>query len=280
LNLQQSKSFSVKEVILLFWINEENLLRLMMVTFFNTGILLRLKRLVKKLPVALTRNQQYDSQTKQIIRKVCTANSNTVDVGTHSGDILDALLQQSPNGTHYGFEPLPQLYQSLRTKYQQQKNIVLYDLALSDANGSSSFNHVTSNPSYSGIKKRTYDRTNETDETIEVKIARLDDVLLQQNKKIDFMKIDVEGAELGVLKGATALIKRDQPVIIFECGLGGTDVYDTTPAELFAFFAELGYTISLLKNYLKQEAALTKTSFEEQYYLKMNYYFVAFPAVM
>lgn len=251
----------------------------MMVTFFNTGILLRLKRLVKKLPVALTKNQQYDSQTKQIIRKVCNANSNTVDVGTHTGDILDVLLQQSPNGTHYGFEPLPVFYQALRTKYQQQKNIVLYDLALSDANGNSSFNHVTSNPSYSGIKKRTYDRTKETDETIEVKTARLDDVLLQQNKKIDFMKIDVEGAELGVLKGATALIKRDRPVIIFECGLGGTDVYDTTPAELFTFFAELGYTISLLKNYLKQEAALDKTSFEEQYYLKLNYYFVADPTV-
>ena len=251
----------------------------MITPLFTTGILLRLKRLVKKLPVALTKNQQYDSQTKQIIRKVCTANSNTVDVGTHSGDILDVLLQQSPNGTHYGFEPLPVFYQSLRTKYQQQKNIVLYDLALSDANGSSSFNHVTSNPSYSGIKKRTYDRTNETDETIEVKTARLDDVLVQQNKKIDFMKIDVEGAELGVLKGATALIKRDRPVIIFECGLGGTDVYDTTPAELFTFFAEMGYTISLLKNYLKQEAALNKTSFEEQYYLKLNYYFVAVPTV-
>ena len=251
----------------------------MMVTFFNTGILLRLKRLVKKLPVALTRNQQYDSQTKQIIRKVCTANSNTVDVGTHSGDILDVLLQQSPNGTHYGFEPLPVFYQALRTKYQQQKNIVLYDLALSDANGNSSFNHVTSNPSYSGIKKRTYDRTNETDETIEVKTARLDDVLLQQNKKIDFMKIDVEGAELGVLKGAAALIKRDQPVIIFECGLGGTDMYDTTPAELFSFFTELGYSISLLKNYLKQESPLSKTSFEEQYYQKLNYYFVAVPTV-
>lgn len=248
-----------------------------MVTFFNTGILLRLKRLVKKLPVVITKNQQYDAQTKQIIRKVCTAYSNTVDVGTHHGDILDVLLQQSPSGTHYGFEPLPGFYQSLVIKYQQQKNIVLFDLALSDVNGNSSFNHVTSNPSYSGIKKRNYDRTNETDEKIEVRTARLDDVLLQQNKKIDFIKIDVEGGELDVLKGAAQLIKRDRPVIVFECGLGGSDVYDTTPAELFTFFDELGYQVSLLKNYLKEEASLSKTSFEEQYYQKLNYYFVALP---
>ena len=112
----------------------------------NTGFLLRLKRLVKKLPVVFTKNQQYDSQTKQIIRKVCTAHSNSVDVGTHNGDILDMLVQQSPNGTHYGFEPLPGFYESLRLKYQQQKNIMLFDVALSNVNGNSSFNFVSSNP--------------------------------------------------------------------------------------------------------------------------------------
>lgn len=249
----------------------------MIIPVFNIGFLLRLKRLVKKLPVVITRNQQYDSQTKQIIRKVCTPHSNTVDVGTHHGDVLDVLLQQAPDGMHYGFEPLPGFYQSLLIKYQQQKNIVLFDLALSDVNGSSSFNHVTSNPSYSGIKKRNYDRTDERDETIEVRTARLDDVLLSQNKRIDFIKIDVEGAELSVLKGAAELMKRDRPVIVFECGLGGSDVYDTTPAELFTFFTDLGYSISLLKNYLNEEPALTKTSFEQQYYQKLNYYFVALP---
>lgn len=249
----------------------------MITTLYNTGIFLRLKRLVKKLPVAVTKNQQYDSQTRQIIRKVCTANSNTVDVGTHSGDILDLLLQQSPNGTHCGFEPLPVLYRGLISKYMQQKNIVLYDLALSNSNGNTSFNYVTSNPSYSGIKKRSYDRSHETDETIEVKTARLDDVVLAANKKIDFIKIDVEGAELGVLKGAEQLIKRDRPVIVFECGLGGTDVYDTTPDDLFSFFSAMEYEVSLMKDFLKDASALSKEAFEQQYYQKLNYYFVAYP---
>jgi len=246
-----------------------------MIQLFNTGILLQLKRLVKKLPVSITKNQLYDQQTKQIIRRTCTANSNSIDVGTHTGDILDVLLQQSPHGIHFGFEPIPLLYQQLQTKYSNCKNVQLYDFALCNSNGSTSFNYVTSNPSYSGIKKRSYDRKGETDTEIEVKTAKLDDLLLQQATKIDFIKIDVEGGELDVLKGASGLLTRDKPVVIFECGLGGTDMYAATPAHLFEFFETHGYTISLLHSYLKNKPALTQPEFEEQYYKKLNYYFVA-----
>lgn len=260
---------------MLFQINEESLLGLFMIQLFNTGILLQLKRLVKKLPVRITKNQLYDQQTKQIIRRTCNANSNSIDVGTHTGDILDVLLQQSPNGRHFGFEPIPLLYQQLQTKYSSKSNVQLFDYALSNTNGTTSFNYVTSNPSYSGIKKRMYDRRGETDTLIEVKTAKLDDLLLQQTGKIDFIKIDVEGGELDVLKGASALLTRDKPVVIFECGLGGTDIYQTTPAQLFQFFELHGYSISLLHTYVKQQPALTQPAFEEQYYKKLNYYFVA-----
>ncbi|MFY7840895.1 MAG: FkbM family methyltransferase [Lacibacter sp.] len=250
-----------------------------MIQLFNTGILLHLKRLVKKLPVSITKNQLYDQQTKQIIRRVCRPGSNCIDVGTHCGDILDVLLQQSPNGIHYGFEPVPLLYQQLKTKYSSNSNVQLFDYALSNVNGITSFNYVTSNPSYSGIKKRNYDRTGETDKKIEVKTARLDDLLLSQIRKIDFIKIDVEGAELDVLQGTTALLTRDHPVVVFECGIGGTDIYEHTPNQLFAFFETHGYSISLLHDFLKNKPALTQQQFEEQYYKKLNYYFVAFPWV-
>ena len=246
-----------------------------MIQLFNTGILLQLKRLVKKLPVSITKNQLYDQQTKQIIRRTCKVSSNSIDVGTHTGDILDLLLQQSPNGTHFGFEPIPVLYQQLQTKYSSNHNVHLYDYALCNSNGSTSFNYVTSNPSYSGIKKRSYDRKGETDTAIEVKTAKLDDLLLQKATKIDFIKIDVEGGELDVLKGASGLLNRDKPVVIFECGLGGTDIYAATPAQLFDFFETHGFHISLLHSYLKNKPALTQAEFEEQYYKKLNYYFVA-----
>lgn len=246
-----------------------------MIQLFNTGILLQLKRLVKKLPVSITKNQLYDYQTRQIIRLVCKSNSHTIDVGTHKGDILDVLLQQSPNGMHFGFEPIPLLYQQLQTKYSNNSNVQLFDYALSNHNGSTTFNYVTSNPSYSGIKKRNYDRKGETDTEIIVQTARLDDLLQNRPGRITFIKIDVEGAELDVLKGAEALIKKDQPVIVFECGIGGTDMYHNTPTQLFQFFEAQDYAVSLLHHFIKSEPPLNRQQFEEQYYKKLNYYFVA-----
>ncbi|TWI83094.1 FkbM family methyltransferase [Lacibacter cauensis] len=246
-----------------------------MLQLFNTGILLHLKRLVKKLPVSITRNQLYDQQTKQIIRLVCKSNSHAIDVGTHYGEILDVMLQQSPNGMHFGFEPLPLFYHRLKHKYSSNGNVQLFDCALSNRNGATTFNYVTSNPSYSGIKKRNYDRKGETDTEIIVQTARLDDLLQNRPGRIAFIKIDVEGAELDVLKGAEELIKKDQPVIVFECGIGGTDVYDNTPAQLFQFFETKGYKVSLLHQFMKNKPALNRQQFEEQYYKKLNYYFVA-----
>ena len=251
-----------------------------MTQLFNTGILLNLKRLIKKLPIAVTRNQQYDVQTKQIIQQVCKPGSNSIDVGTHTGDILDLLIQQSPEGVQFGFEPIPALYKTLKTKYAGNDHVELFDIAVTNEAGETSFNYVTSNPSYSGIKKRKYDRSKETDTIITVKQNLLDEIILPFNKKIGFIKIDVEGAEMAVLKGASALIRRDQPVIVFECGLGGTDVYDTTPEQLYDFFHEHSYHLSLMKDFLQSKSFFSKQAFAEQYYQKLNYYFVASPFVI
>lgn len=244
---------------------------------FRNGFVTNLKRLIKKLPLAITRNQQYDIQTKQIIQKVCTPHSNTIDVGAHEGSILDLLIQQSPNGHHFGFEPIPVLFQALEAKYTTNQQVHLFELAIADTKAATSFNYVLSNPSYSGIKKRKYDRANETDTLIHVQTDLLDDLIMPYNLPIRFIKIDVEGGEMAVLKGATNLIKRDQPVIVFECGLGGTDIYNTTPAQLFHFFEDLQYSIALMKDFLQAKPALDQAAFEAQYYQQQNYYFVAYP---
>ncbi len=77
-----------------------------------------LKSVIKKIPIRITLNQQYDYQTKKIIQKICGDNSNCIDVGCHKGEILDLIRSASPNGMHFGFEPIPDLYEALVKKYQ------------------------------------------------------------------------------------------------------------------------------------------------------------------
>src|SRR5438128_2281956 len=126
-----------------------------------------LKRVIKKLPIAFTKNQEYDKQSLAVIQKVCNPESNCIDVGCYKGEILDFMNKYAPKGTHYGFEPIPSLYHDLVLKYNGT-NCIILNIALSNRKGVSSFNYVTSNPSYSGLIKRNYDRPNETDTSIEV----------------------------------------------------------------------------------------------------------------
>lgn len=236
-----------------------------------------LKKWLKKVsPFALSKNHGYDILTKKILSKHCAVGSNCVDVGCHKGEILDIFLQIAPKGEHFAFEPIPSLFENLIKKYAHLKKCHIYNYAISNSEGQTSFNHVLSNPAYSGIKKRNYDRREEKDETITVSKKRLDDII-PQDLKIDFIKIDVEGGDLYVMLGAKNLIKRSKPLIVFEFGIGGSDIYKASPETVYEFAEEVGYKISLLDCFIKNKPALSLVDFREQFEKKTNYYFIAHP---
>jgi len=95
--------------------------------------------------------------------------------------------------------------------------------------------------------------------------------------KLDFIKIDVEGAELEVLRGAEQTIKRNKPYIIFEHGIGAAVHYGTGPDDIFNFFSGCEMKISLLKDWIRNKKELTRDSFSKQFYKDLNYYFIAYP---
>ncbi|MBL7818334.1 MAG: FkbM family methyltransferase [Saprospiraceae bacterium] len=234
-----------------------------------------IKSLIKKLPIAFTRNQQYDAQTVKILKKICHPNANCIDVGCHKGEMLDLILKYAPHGQHYCIEPLPDLFDQLLKK-QYPPNCHFYNVALSQESGTTSFNYVVSNPSYSGILRRRYDRLNEEDTLITVRTELLDHII-PENVRIDFIKIDVEGAEMLVLAGGEKTIRRCKPIIVFEHGLGASDVYGTTPNQIFTFFKKNDMKVSLMKDWLSGKPPLSTKAFEDQFNYARNYYFVAHP---
>ncbi len=233
-----------------------------------------IKKWLKRLPIPLTKNHKYDLQAKKVLQKVLANNSNCLDIGCHEGEFIDLFLKYAPKGQHIGFEPLPDFYTDLTKKYPS--NCSFHNLALSDSKGESSFNYVISNPAYSGLQKRNYDKAGEKDTQITVQKEQLD-AILPKDYRPNFIKIDVEGGEYQVLKGAIQTIKQYQPVIIFEHGLGAADVYGTTPEMMYELLVEqCGMQISLMENWLIDKASFSKEAFCQQFYENLNYYYIAY----
>lgn len=236
-----------------------------------------LKKWLKKLPFPITQNHRYDIQAKKVIKKVLAKNANCIDVGCHEGEFLDLFLKYAPQGSHFAFEPLPDYYENLVKNYG--KKCKIHPQALSDKQGESTFNYVISNPAYSGLQKRNYDKPNEKDTSITVQTDLLDH-LLPAKTKIDFIKIDVEGGEYQVLKGAINTLKVNQPVVIFEHGLGAADVYGTTPEMVYDLLVdEAGLQVATMGTWLKGTASFSKKVFCRHFYDNVDYYFMAFPKV-
>lgn len=166
---------------------------------------------------------------EQILRYVLLPTSNCIDVGASRGDYVRRFLELAPQGAHYAFEPLPEMAEGLRRQFPQ---VTVRQAALSDKSGESPFHHVTTNPGYSGLRRRTYDRPHEEVEIITVRTERLDDVL-PADYALHLMKVDVEGAELQVFRGGLETLQRCRPYLLFEHGLGGADHYGTTPELVY-----------------------------------------------
>lgn len=231
------------------------------------------RRIVASLPIALTQNLAYDRETKRVMKKVLGVSSNCIDVGCHKGEVLEDMLSLAPKGKHFGFEPIPHYFENLGKNFPS--NCSFYQLALSDTQGQIEFNYVKSNPAFSGIKERDYPKEEEI-ELLKVKTDLLDHVIGDQTP-IHFIKIDVEGAELGVLKGGINLLKKYQPVVVFEHGLGAADHYGTQPEEVFELLTSCGLEVNTMKRWLNGTSAFVQEEFKEQFQKGINYYFIASP---
>jgi len=219
-------------------------------------------------------NPRYDQLTVEVVKRVLGREDSGVDVGAHAGDILEQMVAVAPDGRHYAFEPIPYLAEELRRRFP---DVQVHEVALSDAEGEATFHHVVSNPSYSGLQRRRFDRPHENVMLTTVRTARLDD-LLPADHAVRLLKIDVEGGELGVLRGAARTLATHRPVIVFEHGLGAADFYDTRPETLADLLAEHGYRINLLDRWLDGAPPIDRTEFVRQFDDNENYYFIACPS--
>jgi FkbM family methyltransferase len=196
----------------------------------------RVKRALE--PAATTRDRRDQDHLRAILAAALAPDANCVDVGANVGDVLADMVRLAPHGRHIAFEPLPALAADLGARFPA---VDVRAVALGDADEPAEFVHVITRPGWSGLRERPYPG-DERVERITVTLARLDDVL-PDGYVPAFIKIDVEGGELDVLRGARRTLAAHRPLMAIEHGLGSADYFGARPHELHGLLTELGYRV-------------------------------------
>lgn len=220
-------------------------------------------------------DSRYNNQTIEVARRVMNDSSASIDVGAYIGEILQDLMKIAPRGRTFAFEPQPNFFQKLEERFPDAE---ICNCALGDSTGTMSFVLAVQAPARSGFKRRQYPVNEDQTRDTVIQVLRMDDVI-PANVKIDFIKIDVEGAEFMVMRGGVNTIRRSRPTIVFEFGHGSAEFYGTTPEYVWSFMTgELGMRLWLMQDWLDKKSPLTEAEFMAQYNNQINYMFLAEPA--
>jgi FkbM family methyltransferase len=214
----------------------------------------------------------FEDQLELFYKKLDLKGAKVIDVGAHTGRHAIPLAQMVGNsGLVYCFEPIPVIRKVLCDNIFSAalQNVIVCPFALSDKSCPTSFKYVHNLPEESGLKERhIYNAEPGTIENIDVQMFKLDDLIPTGFRdQIRFMKIDVEGGELDVLRGARNLIYAAKPIVTFECGASSFLSYTADPSEIYQIFSSAGYEIySILGQRIQNVVQFKKAAFEQTFW--------------
>ena len=196
----------------------------------------------------LSVHESFEDLESEIMRKNVREGDLVLDIGANIGyySLLLAKLVGG-NGKVYSFEPEPSNFALLKKNIEVNgyKNIIPIQKAVSESNRKIKFYLEKEN-----FGAHKIHNSNKKMNSIEVDSVKLDSFFKNKKQKINFIKMDIEGAEGKAIQGMQNLIKTNKnlkiileftPVSLRECGVG--------PEELFKMLKEFkSYNIDEHKN--------------------------------
>lgn len=221
-----------------------------------------------------------DRRTKIALRSLLAKDSNCLDIGAHVGSTLQQLIDLAPGGEHLAIEADPDKAATLAERFP---TVTVVNAAVSSTSGSGRFYRARR----SGFSSLRPPIDSEVAGEIDVAVIRLDDLIdgavpgvTGEIPAFDFVKLDVEGAELPALQGGEMLLKRDRPLVLFECGPAGTmDAFGYTRRDLFDHLQDVDYEVHAIFDFVYGRPSMSAVEFDKAgSYPYRGFNYLALPA--
>ncbi len=193
----------------------------------------------------ITNSTFQGSGESQVIARFINAGNVVFDVGANAGDWTAEVLNQGHDVEIHLFEPIPHVYKKLIQNLD--KKVISNNLAVGQKEEVKTFYYYEANPMLSTFYRRVDVEKQgliNTPKEITVLTTTIDNYCQRHGiKRINFVKIDVEGGELDVLYGAKYFIETGR-IDYLQFEYGGTYLdAKTNLKEAFEYLQKFGYLI-------------------------------------
>jgi FkbM family methyltransferase len=186
--------------------------------------------------------KEYEDWEMDSLAQLIRRDDTCIDVGANVGLYTVFMAQHATSGSVIAFEPVPlnRDLLSLNVRLNQLSNVAIHGSVVSDTSDPVRFS-ITVDGAYSSIRN-TGRRT--IQQEIIAEATTLDREFLGSRRRIDVVKIDVEGAELLVIQGAKQLLSDPDMrprVLLVELDAVNQHAYNTSPSDVIGYMASFGY---------------------------------------
>lgn len=238
--------------------------------YHNGGIRFVVDMMDKRtVPLETFNFNSFERQDSQMIFKFVGPESHVIDIGANIGWYSLHIGSMLKGGSIHSFEPLPETY----TKFQQNiklnglTNIHTNQIALSEKKQTLTFFF---DPHQSGSSSSRNITESATIVKQELESITFDEYAESKNlKQIDFIKCDVEGAELFVFQGAQKSLDKYKPIVFAEILRKWSAKFNYHPNDIFKLFHDLNYS-----SFYAENGKLVKIDVVDDTTMPTNFFFL------
>jgi FkbM family methyltransferase len=203
----------------------------------------------------------YEKENFDFYRQSIKNGDVVIDIGGHLGLNAVAFSQLAPNGKVYVFEPAPNTFKIIHHTIALNKinNIEVFPQAISDSLGKTHF-FINDSPIADNANSLIEHRHDKKLLKIEVDLTSIDEFIQQQKlTKVNFIKVDAEGAELSVLKGAEYCMANFKPKMSIGLHPHPIQLRGDSLEQIYEILKKHNYTISLNDKEMTKDDFCTQT---------------------